>query len=72
MGGEAKEAGAKAGELETQLGEKEAALKALMLQLPSIPWEGAPVGPDESFNTVVRTGRRAAASSTSSRSTMSR
>ena len=26
-----------------------------MLQLPGIPWEGAPVGPDESFNTVVRT-----------------
>ena len=27
---------------------------ALMLQSPNIPWEGAPVGPDESFNTVVR------------------
>ena len=42
-----------------------------MLQLPGIPYEGAPVGPDESFNTVIRTGasRR---SSTSSRSTMSR
>ena len=25
-----------------------------MLRLPDIPWEGAPVGPDESFNTVVR------------------
>ena len=34
---------------------KEAALKALMLRLPGIPWEGAPVGPDESFNTVIRT-----------------
>jgi seryl-tRNA synthetase len=32
-----------------------AALKALMLKLPGIPWEGAPVGPDESFNTVIRT-----------------
>ena len=55
-----------------QLGDKEAALKALMLKLPGIPWEGAPVGPDESFNTVVRTEGDAAASSTSSRSTMSR
>ena len=26
-----------------------------MLQLPGIPWEGAPVGPDESFNKVIRT-----------------
>ena len=26
-----------------------------MLQLPGIPWDGAPVGPDESANTVVRT-----------------
>src|SRR3546814_6292163 len=25
-----------------------------MLRPPGIPWEGAPVGPDESFNTVVR------------------
>ncbi len=30
-------------------------LSALMLQLPGIPFEGAPVGPDESFNTVIRT-----------------
>ena len=26
-----------------------------MLRLPGIPYEGAPVGPDESFNTVIRT-----------------
>ena len=26
-----------------------------MLRVPNIPWEGAPVGPDESFNAVVRT-----------------
>jgi seryl-tRNA synthetase len=38
-----------------QLGEKQAALNALMMRLPGIPWEGAPVGPDESFNTVIRT-----------------
>jgi seryl-tRNA synthetase len=55
LGAEAKAAGAKATELEAQLTEKAAALKALMLKLPGIPWEGAPVGPDESFNTVVRT-----------------
>ena len=55
LGAKAKEAGAKAGELEGQLGEKEQALKSLMLRLPNIPYEGAPVGPDESFNTVVRT-----------------
>jgi seryl-tRNA synthetase len=30
-------------------------MNALMLQLPGIPYEGAPVGPDESFNAVVRT-----------------
>ena len=54
LGAEAKAAGARASELEAQLGEKDAALKALMLKLPGIPYEGAPVGPDETFNTVVR------------------
>ncbi|HXG80567.1 MAG TPA: serine--tRNA ligase [Sphingomicrobium sp.] len=54
LGKQAKAAGARASELETQLGEKDAALKAMMLRLPGIPWEGAPVGPDETFNTVVR------------------
>ena len=55
LGAKAKKAGADAGELETQLDERETALKALMLQLPGIPWDGAPVGPDEVANTVVRT-----------------
>ena len=55
LGAEAKAAGARASELDIELGEKDAALKAMMLKLPGIPWEGAPVGPDESFNTVVRT-----------------
>ena len=55
LGRKAKEAGAKAGELEGRLTEQESALRGLMLQLPGIPWEGAPVGPDESANTVVRT-----------------
>lgn len=54
LGAEAKAAGVRASELETELGEKDAALKAMMLKLPGIPWEGAPVGPDESYNTVVR------------------
>jgi len=54
LGAEAKAAGARASEIEAELGAKEAVLKAMMLRLPGIPWEGAPVGPDESFNTVVR------------------
>jgi seryl-tRNA synthetase len=54
LGRKAKEAGARAGELETQLGEKEGALKSLLMRIPNIPWDGAPVGPDETFNTVVR------------------
>ena len=55
LGAEAKAAGAQASELEGDLGSKDAELKALMLKLPGIPWEGAPVGPDESFNIVIRT-----------------
>jgi seryl-tRNA synthetase len=55
LGRQAKEAGARASTLEGDLAEKEAAVKALMLKLPGIPHEGAPVGPDESFNTVIRT-----------------
>jgi seryl-tRNA synthetase len=54
LGRRAKEAGARAGELERQLGDKQAELSALMLRLPNIPYEGAPVGPDESANLVVR------------------
>jgi seryl-tRNA synthetase len=55
LGRQAKEAGARASSLEAELADKEAALKTLMLRLPGIPYAGAPVGPDESFNTVVRT-----------------
>ncbi|HET9459146.1 MAG TPA: serine--tRNA ligase [Sphingomicrobium sp.] len=55
LGRTAKEAGARASELETVLGGKQEGLRALLLHVPNIPWEGAPVGPDESFNTVVRT-----------------
>jgi seryl-tRNA synthetase len=55
LGARAKEMGARAGEVEAGLAEKSAALDGLMLRLPGIPWEGAPVGPDESFNVVIRT-----------------
>jgi seryl-tRNA synthetase len=55
LGRKAKEAGARASQLEEQLADEEAALKALMLQLPGIPYEGAPIGPDETFNEVIRT-----------------
>ena len=55
LGAKAKAAGARAGELETVLADKEAALKAMMLKLPGIPWEGAPVGPNEDSNIVIRT-----------------
>jgi seryl-tRNA synthetase len=55
LGQKSKEAGARAARLEEQLSGEESALKVLMLQLPGIPYEGAPVGPDESFNQVIRT-----------------
>jgi seryl-tRNA synthetase len=54
LGRKAKDAGARASELETELAEKEGALKSLLMRVPNIPWVGAPIGPDESFNTVVR------------------
>jgi seryl-tRNA synthetase len=54
LGARAKEMGARAGEIEAALGAKQAEMDALMLRLPGIPWDGAPVGPDESFNVVVR------------------
>ncbi|HWJ38429.1 MAG TPA: hypothetical protein VNR86_06680, partial [Sphingomicrobium sp.] len=55
LGKRAKEAGARATRLEEQLAGEDAALKVLMLQLPGIPYGGAPVGPDETFNKVIRT-----------------
>ena len=55
LGRKAKEAGARVSRLEEQLASEEAALKVLLLQLPGIPYEGAPVGPDETFNAVIRT-----------------
>ena len=55
LGARAKALGAEAGEAEAALAEKQAELDALMLRVPNIPWQGAPVGPDESANLVVRT-----------------
>ncbi|MBA3669592.1 MAG: serine--tRNA ligase [Sphingomonas sp.] len=54
LGAEAKAAGAKASALEGALSDKEAGLRDLMLKLPGIPWEGAPVGPNEDSNVVIR------------------
>ncbi|WP_114227646.1 MULTISPECIES: serine--tRNA ligase [Sphingomonas] len=42
-------------EQEDLFADRQAALRELLLRLPNIPWDGAPVGPDESFNTVIRT-----------------
>ena len=55
LGRQAKEAGARAGALENDLAEKQALVTEMQIRLPGVPWEGAPVGPDESFNTVIRT-----------------
>jgi seryl-tRNA synthetase len=55
LGKTAKDAGARASALEEGLGREQEALRALLLLVPNIPYEGAPVGPDESFNTVIKT-----------------
>jgi seryl-tRNA synthetase len=54
LGAEAKAAGARASQLEVELSEQQEAMNAMLLMLPGIPWEGAPVGPDENSNVVVR------------------
>ena len=41
--------------LREQLAETNERLNALLLLTPTIPWPGAPVGPDESANVVIRT-----------------
>jgi seryl-tRNA synthetase len=55
LGAEAKAAGARASELETALSSKESDLRATLMQMPGIPWDGAPVGPNEDSNVVIRT-----------------
>jgi len=54
LGARAKAMGAEASAAEAELAEKQAALDALLLRVPNIPWAGAPVGADESANVVVR------------------
>src|SRR4249920_751182 len=41
-------------ELREQLAETTERLNGLLLLTPTIPWPGAPVGPDESANVVIR------------------
>ncbi len=41
--------------LREQLNDANSRLHALLLLTPMIPWEGTPVGPDESANAVIRT-----------------
>ena len=55
LGAKAKAFGAEAAEAEAALAVKSEALTAQMLRVPNIPWEGAPIGADESANIVVRT-----------------
>ena len=54
LGARAKAIGAEIGAVEGELGGRQAELDALLLRVPNIPWDGAPVGPDESANVVVR------------------
>jgi seryl-tRNA synthetase len=54
LSAKAKAAGARAGELEAALVDKDAALREMLLKLPGIPWDGAPVGPNEDSNVVIR------------------
>src|SRR3954452_1623014 len=54
LGQKAKALGAEAGEVEAALDAKSAELDALMLRVPNIPWDGAPVGRDKNPNPVVR------------------
>ena len=54
LGTRAKTIGAEIGEVEGALAEQQEALDALLLRVPNIAWPGSPVGPDESFNTVLR------------------
>jgi seryl-tRNA synthetase len=55
LGKRAREAASSAKEKKAKLEELEATLQSMLLRVPNIPYEGAPVGPDESFNEVIRT-----------------
>ncbi len=55
LGARSKAIGVEIAAGEAALAGRESELRDLMLQLPTIPWEGAPVGPDENSNVVIRT-----------------
>ncbi len=55
LGARSKAIGVEIAAAEAPLASDEAALRDLMLRLPGIPWDGAPVGPDEDSNVVIRT-----------------
>ncbi len=55
LGAESKLVGSEIASTEELLKTRDAELEALLLRVPNIPWEGAPVGPDETANIVVRT-----------------
>jgi seryl-tRNA synthetase len=55
LGARAKAMGAEASEAEATLAGASEELNGLLLRLPNIPWNGAPVGPDENSNVVIRT-----------------
>jgi seryl-tRNA synthetase len=55
LGAKAKAMGAEASEAEAALTATQSELEGLLLRVPNIPWAGAPVGPDEASNAVVRT-----------------
>jgi seryl-tRNA synthetase len=42
-------------QLKDELAEASARLQDLLLRTPTIPWEGSPVGPDESANVTIKT-----------------
>ena len=58
LGAEAKAAGARANELEAVLADNEAGLRDMLMALPGIPRDGAPVGPNEDSNVVIRSEGR--------------
>jgi seryl-tRNA synthetase len=54
LGAQSKTIASEISSTEELLRGREAELSALLLRVPNIPWEGAPVGPDETANVVVR------------------
>ncbi len=57
LGAKAKAIGSEVSQLEARTRAQQEQLDALLLRVPNIPWEGAPIGPDETANTVLRRER---------------